>query len=138
MQAAVAAYAEHINQENREQQAQVEADRRALDKIERAIAGIMTAIEDGLHQPTMKARMAELERQKTEIAARMALAPQVVRRSIPVSRKSTGANWSGSPKRLKTRKPGSTPPMPFVRSFTGLSCTPAKSGANSMPRYMAR
>lgn len=38
----------------------------------------MTAIEDGLYQPTMKARMAELERQKTDIAARMALAPQVI------------------------------------------------------------
>lgn len=78
VQAAVAAYAEHINQENREHQAQVEADRRALDKIERAIAGIMTAIEDGLYQPTMKARMAELERQKAEIATRMASAPQAV------------------------------------------------------------
>jgi hypothetical protein len=78
VQAAVAAYAEHINRENREARAQVEADARALDKIERAIAGIMTAIEDGLYQPTMKARMAELERQKAAITARMALAPQAV------------------------------------------------------------
>ncbi len=38
----------------------------------------MTAIEDGLYQPTMKARMAELERQKVEIAARMAQAPQAI------------------------------------------------------------
>ena len=78
VQAAVAAYAEHINRENREQRVQIEADRRALDKIERAIAGIMTAIEDGLYQPKMKARMAELERQKAEIATRMASAPQAV------------------------------------------------------------
>src|SRR5690606_17613597 len=50
-------------------------DARALEKIDRAIAGIMTAIEDGLYQSAMKARMAELERQKAEIAARMADAP---------------------------------------------------------------
>ncbi|MGK6317946.1 recombinase family protein [Sphingomonas sp. DT-204] len=74
VQAAVAAYAEYINREN-EQRAQLEADRLALEKIGRAIAGIMTAIEDGLYQPTMKARMAELERQKAEIVVRMARAP---------------------------------------------------------------
>ena len=78
VQAAVAAYAEYINRENRERRVQVEADRHALAKIERAITGIMTAIEDGLYQPTMKARMAELERQKADILARMAQAPQNV------------------------------------------------------------
>src|SRR3546814_19446394 len=39
------------------------------------VAGIMAAIEDGLYQPTMKVRMAELEREKTEITARLAEAP---------------------------------------------------------------
>lgn len=38
----------------------------------------MTAIEDGLYQPAMKARMAELERQKADIAARMPQAPQAI------------------------------------------------------------
>jgi len=70
VQAAVAAYTGHINRANREQRAQRDADARALEKIERAIAGIVTAIEDGLYQPVMKARMAELEEQKAEIAAR--------------------------------------------------------------------
>ena len=51
---------------------QVELDRMALDKIERAIAGIMAAIEDGMYQPAMKVRMEDLERQKTEILTRMA------------------------------------------------------------------
>jgi hypothetical protein len=41
--------------------------RRALDKIERAIAGIFAAIEDGMNQPVMKARMDELERRKAKI-----------------------------------------------------------------------
>ncbi|MBZ9846843.1 hypothetical protein LB565_02380 [Mesorhizobium sp. CA14] len=35
----------------------------------------MTAIEDGLYQPSMKVRMEDLERQKAEIIARLALAP---------------------------------------------------------------
>jgi len=37
---------------------------------------MIAAIEDGLYQPAMKARMTELERQKAEIAACLAQAPQ--------------------------------------------------------------
>ncbi len=74
--AAVTAYAAHINRENREQRIQAEADKRALAKIDKAVAGIMAAIEDGLYQPTMKARMAELERERVEVTARLAAAPQ--------------------------------------------------------------
>lgn len=64
-----------MNRLNRERRVQAEADCKALDKIERAIAGVMAAIEDGMYQPVMKARMEELERQKAEIIARMAEAP---------------------------------------------------------------
>ncbi|MEI5682099.1 hypothetical protein AAAK29_27430 [Mesorhizobium sp. CCNWLW179-1] len=39
------------------------------------LAGVIAAIEDGMYQPSMKARMEELERQKAEIAARLAAAP---------------------------------------------------------------
>ncbi|MBU3890352.1 MULTISPECIES: hypothetical protein [Methylosinus] len=35
----------------------------------------MTAIEDGLYQPFMKARMEDLERQKADIVARLSQAP---------------------------------------------------------------
>jgi site-specific DNA recombinase len=52
-----------------------ETSRRALEKIERSIKGIMDAIEDGMYQPAMKARMIELEQQKAEIEARLADAP---------------------------------------------------------------
>jgi hypothetical protein len=37
----------------------------------------MAAIEDGLYQPSMKARMEDLERQKAEITARVAMPPTV-------------------------------------------------------------
>ncbi|WP_186400840.1 zinc ribbon domain-containing protein [Stappia sp. P2PMeth1] len=72
---AVRAYVEETNRLNHQRRAQHETDRRALAKIERAIAGIISAIEDGMYQPSMNARMDELERQKSEIAVRMAEAP---------------------------------------------------------------
>jgi site-specific DNA recombinase len=72
---AVRAYAEETNRQNHERRAQAEASRRALEKIERSIKGIMDAIEDGMYQPAMKARMVELAQQKAEIEARLAEAP---------------------------------------------------------------
>lgn len=72
---AVRAYAEETNRINHERRAQQEADRRTLAKIERAIAGIISAIEDSMCQPSMKARMDELERQKAEMNIRLSRAP---------------------------------------------------------------
>jgi DNA invertase Pin-like site-specific DNA recombinase len=72
---AVRAYHEELNRQNHKRRAQIDADRKALPKIERAINGIMAAIEDGMYQPAMKARMAELEHQKEEIEARLRAAP---------------------------------------------------------------
>ena len=69
------AYAEETNRQNHERRAQAEADRRSLEKIERSTKGIMVAIEDGMYQPVMKARMGELAQQKAEIEARLADAP---------------------------------------------------------------
>jgi len=60
---------------NHERRVQAEASRRTLEKIERGIKGIMDAIEDGMYQPAMKARMGELAQQKAEIEARLAQAP---------------------------------------------------------------
>jgi DNA invertase Pin-like site-specific DNA recombinase len=72
---AVRAYAEETNRQNHERRAQVEASRRALEKVERATKAILDAIEDGMYQPAMKARMSELEQQKAEIEKRLAEAP---------------------------------------------------------------
>jgi site-specific DNA recombinase len=72
---AVRAYAEETNRQNHERRAQAETSRRELKKIERSIKGIMDAIEDGMYQPAMKARMQELVQQKAEIEARLAKAP---------------------------------------------------------------
>ena len=68
---AVRAYHGEMNRQKHARRAEVDADRQALPKIERAIKGIMAAIEDGMYQPAMKARMAELERQRAEIETRL-------------------------------------------------------------------
>jgi site-specific DNA recombinase len=64
-----------MNRQNHARRAQTDADRQMLPKIERAIKGIMAAIEDGMYQPVMKVRMAQLEAQKTEVEARLRAAP---------------------------------------------------------------
>jgi hypothetical protein len=71
----VRAYAEETNRQNHERRAQAETSRRALGKIDKGIKGILDAIEDGMYQPAMKARMSELEQQKAEIEARLSEAP---------------------------------------------------------------
>ena len=68
---AVRAYAEETNRQNHERRAQVEADRRSLEKINRGIKGILDAIEDRMYQPAMKARMSELAQQKAEMEKRL-------------------------------------------------------------------
>ena len=78
IEATVAVYAAHVNQENRERRVQADADGRALARIDKAVAGIMAAIEDGLYQPTMKARIAELERERAEAQVRLAKAPPII------------------------------------------------------------
>ncbi len=69
---AVRAYHDERNKLNRECRAQAGADRQALGRTDKAIKGIMAAIEDGLYRPEMKARFVELEQQKAAIAARLA------------------------------------------------------------------
>jgi hypothetical protein len=72
---AVRAYAEEMNRLNRDRRVQATTDQKALAQIEKAIAGIIAAIEDGMYQPSMKARMDDLEPQKAEIVARLTEAP---------------------------------------------------------------
>jgi hypothetical protein len=72
---AVRTYVEETNRQNHERRAQVEIDHRAMEKIDRAIRGIMAAIEDGMYESAMKERMGELERQKAEIEARLFQTP---------------------------------------------------------------
>ncbi len=75
---AVRTYAEALNHQDRERRMRAELDHRSPDRIERAIAGIMAATEDGMYQPAMKDRMEELGRQEVEPPARMEQEPEDV------------------------------------------------------------
>ncbi len=70
---AVRAYHEELNREKQAQRVQTSVDRQALANVEKAIASIITAIEAGMYQPSMKARMDDLERHKAEILTRIAV-----------------------------------------------------------------
>jgi DNA invertase Pin-like site-specific DNA recombinase len=72
---AVRAYHEETNARNHARRAEGEANRQKLIKIEKAIQGILAAIEDGLYAPAMKARMSALEQEKAELTVRLAEAP---------------------------------------------------------------
>lgn len=137
VQAAVAAYAEYINRENRQQRAQVDADAKALEKVDKAVAGIMAAIEDGLYQPVMKARMAELERQKDEITARMAQAPQAIPDVHPGIAEIYKREMQRFTQALEAPETGSMLPMRSDRLSSASYFIPARSMAKSTPRSMA-
>jgi site-specific DNA recombinase len=68
---AMRAYAEETNRLNRERRSSGDAWRMELAKVEKAIAGVISAIEDGLYQPSMKARMEALELQKADLTAKL-------------------------------------------------------------------
>ena len=53
-----------------------------LTAVERKIAGILRAIEDGMYQPAMKARLTELEAEKASLMARQGPAPVVQKVSV--------------------------------------------------------
>ncbi|MFT8807222.1 recombinase family protein [Gluconobacter sp.] len=72
---AVQAFADEIKRLNQTWRVRSAADRKELSKVERVIAGIMAAIEDGMYQSSMKTRLVSLEGQKADIVARLGEAP---------------------------------------------------------------
>jgi site-specific DNA recombinase len=62
--------AAELNQSRAQDQAQLEA-------VRRKIGSMIRAIEDGLYQPSMKGRMAELEAEKAALEDRLASAPEL-------------------------------------------------------------
>jgi hypothetical protein len=76
----VRTFQEEMNAAARTAAARGEEFMREAEAVERKIAGIMTAIEDGMYTPALKDRMKALEGRKAEIEAIMASAepPSVV------------------------------------------------------------
>jgi site-specific DNA recombinase len=84
----VAAFVDEFNAELRRLAGNAEAERngarRVLANVERKIAGIVRAIEDGAYHPTLKDRLTTLEKEKEAASARVAAArPEPVLRLHP-------------------------------------------------------
>jgi site-specific DNA recombinase len=77
----VRALQEEINAAAEAAAARTEQLKRQAEAVERKIAGILVAIEDGMYTPALKERMRALETRKAEIAAGMASTepPSVIR-----------------------------------------------------------
>lgn len=75
--------------------------RRALGEVERKIAGILRAIEDGAYNPTLTSRLTTLEAEKAAAETRLAGAERRRRPSgcIPTCRRSTAVKSSDWPRR---------------------------------------
>jgi len=79
---AMRAYQEETNRLNRERRLSHDQDCHTLEKVEKAIREIVTAIEDGGYRRALCDRLDELERQRDDIRTRHAEAP----RDLPVLR----------------------------------------------------
>jgi DNA invertase Pin-like site-specific DNA recombinase len=65
----IAEYHAELNRRSRDAEADYEATRRELGDVERKIASILRAIEDGVYTATTKDRLLELEKRKAELLA---------------------------------------------------------------------
>ena len=72
---AIRAHAEETNRLNRERRASGAGDRKELAEIEKKIATMIAAIEDGGYVRGMSDRLRELETRQDELAERLAAAP---------------------------------------------------------------
>ncbi|MEO9629637.1 MAG: recombinase family protein [Sulfitobacter sp.] len=69
-------YCRAFNQEAAGADATRENARRDLSQVEKKISSIMAAIEDGMYQPSMKKRMAELEGEKQALTTALEQSPE--------------------------------------------------------------
>lgn len=80
---AMRAHAEETNRLNRERRSNGDAWRVELAKVEKQIQGIIEAIKDVMHQPSMKGAMDGLEARKVELTAPLADVPEDVPDLLP-------------------------------------------------------
>jgi site-specific DNA recombinase len=73
---AVRAYEEEVSRLEAAQVLGRAEDEGRLEAVHRKIGSMIRAIEDGLYQPSMKARMAELEAERATLEERLAATPE--------------------------------------------------------------
>jgi hypothetical protein len=70
-------FQEEVNRQAAERAQGRAEDEGRLEAVRRKIASMIRAIEDGLYQPSMKGRMAELEAEKAALEERLTSAPEL-------------------------------------------------------------
>ena len=98
----------------------------------------MAAIEDGLYQPSMKAPMVELEREKAEVTARLAEAPQGIRDVHPAIAEIYKRKVARLTETFVDPECDSRPQATSVRSSAGSCCIRVISAARCAPLSTAR
>lgn len=73
-----------------EQSRQIQKDRLQLEKIDRRLQGLISAIEDGLYTPALKTRFQQLEDQAQSLRARLQLSARML---VPAKREA-GRKWN--------------------------------------------
>ena len=76
---AMRAYAEESNRLNRERRSSGDVARLELDKVERTVKDLVTAIEDGGYSRALMARLQDLEARQEALTAQLARAPMLNR-----------------------------------------------------------
>jgi site-specific DNA recombinase len=71
----IRAFHEEVNRTNAERSQQFTADRQQLESVERKIAGIVSAIEDGDYSRALRDRLADLEKQQALLEVRFSESP---------------------------------------------------------------
>src|SRR5262249_10282154 len=71
----IRAFKGEVNRAAAEREQQIKADRTQLESVERKIAGIVSAIEDGNSSRALSARLADLESQQDLLRTRLSDAP---------------------------------------------------------------
>ena len=147
----VRAFQEEVNRLAAEKTQRRAEDEGRLEAVARKITSMIRAIEDGLYQPSMKARMAELEAEKAVLEERLEAAPEPpkIRLHPNLAGACTGRRWRRWSRRWPTRRSGQrrqrssaatssgsrsrpTPRVGLTCSCTGIwrgSCSSARRGS---------
>jgi site-specific DNA recombinase len=78
----IRAFQQEANRNAAEREQQFKVDRLQLESVERKIAGIVAAVEEGNYSRALGDRLAELERRQELFRARLKEAPHLLSASI--------------------------------------------------------
>lgn len=116
------AFQEEVNRLAAEKTQYRAEDEGRLEAVRRKIATMIRAIEDGMYQPSMKARMEEVEAEKAMLENRLASAPEPPKIRLYPNLPGPGCTarkWRRSSRRSRTRRSRLRPPRSSAARSSG-------------------